>query len=178
MARFMASRFVVRPETADDEATVAHVYQEAFERPDEARLVASLRRGKAFLAGLSLVAVDRGAVVGHILFTRLHVGAARAPGLALAPLAVRKALQRSGVGSALVQQGLAAASDQGEAFVIVVGHPEYYPRFRFVPASRFGIRAQFEVRDESLMALELRAGGLRGVAGMIEWAPEFGLVSP
>ncbi|HJS57723.1 MAG TPA: N-acetyltransferase [Vicinamibacteria bacterium] len=169
---------IVRPQGPEDDSAVAEVNEDAFERPDEAALVAALLRGTAFLPGLSLVAEVHGEVVDHILFTRLHVGAVRTPGLALAPMAVRKAHQRRGVGSALVREGLRAATTCGEAFAIVVGHPEYYPRFGFAPASRFGIRASFEVRDESLMALELRPGGLRGVAGRIEWAPEFGLVSP
>ncbi len=168
---------IVRPETVGDEAAVADVNEDAFERPDEAALVASLRRGRAYLPGLSLVAEVLGTIVGHILFTRLHVGTGRTPGLALAPMAVRKAHQRRSVGSALVREGLRAATMCGEAFAIVVGHPEYYPRFGFLPASRFGIQAPFEVRDEALMALELRPDGLRGVSGLIEWAPEFGLAS-
>lgn len=170
--------FIVRPETVADEAVVADVNEDAFGRPDEAALVASLRRGTAFLPGLSLVAEAQGSIVGHILFTRLHVGAVRTPGLALAPVAVRKAHQRRGVGSALVREGLRAATTCGEAFAIVVGDPEYYPRFGFSPASRFGIVAPFEIRDEALMALALRPGGLGGVSGLIEWASEFGMVSP
>jgi putative acetyltransferase len=170
--------FIVRPETPADEAVVADVNEEAFGRPDEAVLVASLRRGRAFLPGLSLVAEVQGAIIGHVLFTRLHVGPMRMPGLALAPMAIRKVQQRRGVGTALVREGLNAATTRGEAFAIVVGHPEYYPRFGFSPAMQFGIHAPFEVRDEALMALELRPGGLRGVSGRIEWAPEFGLVSP
>ncbi|HET7291872.1 MAG TPA: N-acetyltransferase [Vicinamibacteria bacterium] len=169
---------VVEPETREDEAAIASVNQDAFQRDDEASLVAALRRGPSFLPGLSLVAREGRAVVGHILFSRLHVGARRAPGLALAPMAVRRTHQRRGVGQALARAGLRLAADGGEAFVIVLGHPEYYPRFGFARASRFGIRAPFEVADEALMALELRPGGLMGVSGAIEWAPEFGQVSP
>ncbi len=175
----MGLSIIVRPEGPEDEAAVAEVNEDAFERPDEAAVVAALRRGAAFLPGLSLIAEVHDAFVGHILFTRLHVGVARSPGLALAPLAVRKVHQRRRIGLALGREGLRLATARGEAFAIVLGHPEYYPRFGFAPASRFGIRAPFEVRDEALMALELLPGGLNGVSGLIEWAPEFGLeISP
>jgi predicted N-acetyltransferase YhbS len=43
---------------------------------------------------------------------------------------------------------------------VVLGHPEFYPRFGFAPAIRFGVRSEYNVPEETFMALELRAGSL------------------
>ncbi|MEU8774436.1 bifunctional class I SAM-dependent methyltransferase/N-acetyltransferase [Streptomyces sp. NPDC048606] len=143
-----------RPETESDRAAVRGVNLAAFETPLEADLVDALRADAAWLPGLSYVAEGSdGAVVAHALLTRCEVDGA--PALALAPVAVDPKLQRSGAGSTVVRALLAAARERGESLVLVLGHPAYYPRFGFVPASRFGIRAPFEVPDEAMMALVL-----------------------
>ena len=166
----------VRRENALDVAGIRGVLLDAFGQPEEADLVEALRRGASFMPELSLVAQAGDIVVGHILFTRLHVrGDERKPGLALAPMAIRKPFQRLGIGGQLMRAGLAAAREKGEPFVVVLGHPEYYPRFGFERASRFEIRAPMDVPDAALMAMELRPGGLNGVSGVVEWAPEFGI---
>ena len=168
----------IRQETEADQAGVRDVLVEAFGQPNEADLVAARRKGSAFFPELSLVAEAGAAVVGHILFTRLHVrGAEPKPGLALAPMGVRKSFQRLGIGGELVRAGLGAARQRREPFVVVLGHPDYYPRFGFERASRWGIKAAFEVPDEALMAIELQPGGLAGVSGSVCWAPEFGLAT-
>ena len=171
-----ALKLETRREAAEDHAQVRAVLLDAFPQPEEANLVEALRRGAAFLPELSLVAQAGDAIVGHILFTRLHVrGSDRRPGLALAPMAIAKPFQRLGIGGQLMRAGLAAAREKGEPFVVVLGHADYYPRFGFERASRFGIRAPMEVPDANLMAQELRPGGLTGVSGIVEWAPEFGI---
>ncbi|GHI86294.1 hypothetical protein Sxan_36580 [Streptomyces xanthophaeus] len=143
-----------RPETPADVAAVRAVNLAAFETPLEADLVDALRSDGSWVTGLSYVAEGPdGSVAAHALLTVCRVDGVRA--LALAPVATAPALQRSGAGSAVVRALLAAAKERGEALVLVLGHPEYYPRFGFVPASRFGIRAPFEVPDEAMMALVL-----------------------
>ncbi|UQX05228.1 bifunctional class I SAM-dependent methyltransferase/N-acetyltransferase [Streptomyces sp. RerS4] len=143
-----------RPETDADRAAVRAVNLAAFETPLEADLVDALRADASWLPGLSYVAEGPdGAVAAHALLTRCEVDGV--PALALAPVATDPRLQRSGAGSAVVRALLAAARARGEALVLVLGHPAYYPRFGFVPASRFGIRAPFEVPDEAMMALVL-----------------------
>ena len=98
---------------------------------------------------------------------------ADAPALALAPCAVLPARQRQGAGSAAIRAALAAARDGGEHIVLVLGHPGYYPRFGFTPASGFGIRPPFDVPDDAMMALALDAH--RPVpAGTIRYAAPFG----
>ena len=92
-----------------------------------------------------------GTVVAHALLSRCHID--RVPALALAPCAVLPPVQRTGAGSAAIRAGLEAARALGENLVVVLGHPDYYRRFGFIPASGFGIHASFEVPDEALMAL-------------------------
>ncbi|MER6444508.1 bifunctional class I SAM-dependent methyltransferase/N-acetyltransferase [Streptomyces venezuelae] len=143
-----------RPESAADAAAVREINLAAFGTPLEADLVDALRADGSWLPGLSFVAqAPDGSVAAHALLTRCQVGGA--PALALAPVAADPALQRSGAGSSVVRAVLDAARERGESLVLVLGHPSYYPRFGFVPASHFGIRAPFEVPDEALMALVL-----------------------
>ncbi|MFD9338361.1 GNAT family N-acetyltransferase [Streptomyces sp. NPDC060028] len=165
--------WAARPETAADEAAVRDVNLAAFATPLEADLVDALRTDGAWLPGLSYVAEGPdGSVAAHALLTRCEVGGAAA--LALAPVAAAPAHQRSGAGSAVVRALLAAAKERGEALVLVLGHPEYYPRFGFLPASRFGIRAPFEVPDEAMMALVLD-DSVPVAAGTVTYPAPFGV---
>jgi predicted N-acetyltransferase YhbS len=43
----------------------------------------------------------------------------------------------------------------GWASVVVLGHPEYSPRFGFVRASAFGISCEYPVPDDVFMAMVL-----------------------
>ncbi|MFF5447736.1 bifunctional class I SAM-dependent methyltransferase/N-acetyltransferase [Streptomyces sp. NPDC012888] len=164
-----------RPETgaAADREAVRAVNLAAFETPLEADLVDALRADRAWLPGLSWVAEGPdGSVAAHGLLTRCTVDGV--PALALAPVAADPAVQRSGARSAVVRALLGAARERGETLVLVLGHPEYYPRFGFAPASRFGIRAPFEVPDEAMMALVLDASA-PVPAGTISYPPPFGV---
>ncbi|WP_260610100.1 bifunctional class I SAM-dependent methyltransferase/N-acetyltransferase [Streptomyces sp. WAC06614] len=163
----------VRPETPADVAAVRAVNLAAFDTPLEADLVDALRADAAWLPGLSYVAEGPdGTVAAHALLTRCRIGGA--PALALAPVAADPRVQRSGAGSSVVRALLGAAAERGESLVVVLGHPEYYPRFGFVPASRYGITAPFEVPDEALMALVLDASG-PVPAGTIGYPAPFGV---
>lgn len=165
----------IRPETAADRAPVARLNRLAFAQPAEAQLVDALR--DAGRATVSLVAADaRHGVIGHILFSpvRLDPAPASPPNwLGLAPMAVLPAHQRTGVGAALVRAGLDAARAAGATAVVVLGHPTYYPRFGFVPASRVGLRCVYDAPDEAFLALELVTGGFGGRRGLVRYAPEF-----
>jgi putative acetyltransferase len=166
----------IRVESPGDGPAIFKVHSEAFGRDDEARLVDALRRSPAYIPDLSLVALDEAhGLVGHILFTRIVIGDAERShdALALAPLAVMPAAQKQGVGSALVRRGLDAAGRLGHRVVIVLGHPEYYPKFGFQPAAAFGVRAPFEVTPEAFMALALQPGALDEVRGEVRYPPEF-----
>jgi len=88
-------------------------------------------------------------------------------------MAVLPDLHRRGIGSLLVRAGLDQCRQMGFGFVVVLGHPSYYPRFGFVPASRHGIRCKWPAPNEAFMVLELREGALSAVSGLAAYAPEF-----
>ena len=172
----------VRPEQEDDAAAIADVNRLAFGREDEARLVAALRASAAFIPALSLVAVDGGTVVGHILFSPVTIHTASGPrtALGLGPMAVRPERQGQGIGSALVREGLAACRRaRGEvevAAVVVVGHAGFYPRFGFTSARAYGLESPFDLSDANWMACELEPGVLRDNAGRVTYPPAFDAV--
>ena len=164
----------VRPETPADVPSVRAVHRAAFPSPLESRLVDALRA--AGKATLSLVAEEDARVVGHVLFSPVSVEGTAARGVGLAPLAVLPGHQRGGHGSTLVREGLTRTAALGYDFVVLLGEPDYYRRFGFVPASRFGLRNEYGV-DAPFMAYALRPGGLDRIAGLVRYAPEFGLAT-
>ena len=162
----------IRPERAADTAAVRAVNRAAFETGAEAELVDALRERVEPV--ISLVADATGSIVGHILFSPVTLsGHAELKIMGLAPMAVRPAEQRRGIGSALVRAGLKRCRQAGCAAVVVLGHPEYYPRFGFVPASRFGIACEYDVPDEVFMAIELEPGILRDTSGTVRYHAAF-----
>jgi putative acetyltransferase len=164
---------VIRHEKPDDFSLIHQINAQAFGQPGEANLVDALRRnGKAIL---SLVADDNGRVIGHILFSPVVIdtGEKQFSGIGLAPLAVSPERQNEGIGSLLVEQGLRQCREVGYPFVVVLGHPNYYPRFGFVPASRFNVKSEYDVRDEVFMIQELQQGSLLGIAGTAKYQIEF-----
>ncbi|WP_369213676.1 GNAT family N-acetyltransferase [Streptomyces flavofungini] len=176
-ARHPLGAWRTRPETAEDAAAVHAVHAAAFETGAEADLVDALRADPdAWLPGLSQVAeAPDGSVAAHALLTRCRVDGA--PALALAPVGVLPGHQRTGAGSAVVRAVLDAARVRGERLVLVLGHPAYYPRFGFRPASAYGIRPGFAVPDDAMMALVLEGSGGSGPLprGTIEYPAVFGV---
>jgi putative acetyltransferase len=93
--------------------------------------------------------------------------------LGLGPMAVLPEHQRKGTGSALVGSGLEQGKQLGFGAVVLAGHPEFYPRFGFQPASHFGIACEFDVPEEAFMAVELQPGFLADAKGTIKYHPAF-----
>jgi len=163
----------VRPERPGDEPAIRRLNDEAFGQPDESRIIDAVRA--AGDAVISLVAVEGATVVGHILFTPVSVdsqgSAPRVVGLA--PMAVAPAVQRRGIGSKLVEAGLQECRRLGYHAVVVLGHPDFYPRFGFRPGRTFGLRSEFDVPDEVFMVAELMPGALAGMGGLVRYLPAF-----
>jgi putative acetyltransferase len=162
----------IRPETPRDLSVIRHVNEQAFGRKVEADIVDKLRRRGVLT--LSLVAVRRGEVKGHIAFSPVVVESEGSSfdAVALAPIAVLPACQRHGIGGRLVRAGLEGCRNLGHEIVVVVGHPAYYPRFGFVPAGPKGMSCEFEVPEDVFMVLELRAEALGGRGGVVKFQPE------
>ena len=166
--------FEVRREIEADHVAVRDVLVRAFESDGESRLVDALR-GQTD-PQVSLVAVDpTGGVIGHILFTPVAIrGSERSSrAIGLAPMAVLPEHQRGGVGSALIRAGLAACAALGERVVVVLGHPDYYPRFGFAPAWDHGLYYGRPGPDPAFMVCELEHGALRGHSGEVVYHTAF-----
>ena len=123
----------------------------------------------------SLVAGRQGRLIGHILFSRMWVETAGGPvtAVALAPMAVLPEHQRQGIGGILIKEGLERMRGLGERIVLVLGHPDYYPRFGFSAQVASGLSSPFH--PEAFMALELSPGALDGIRGSVRYPAAFGL---
>ena len=166
----------VRKEEPADTAAIRRINEQAFGRKAEADLVDLLREHDKVI--LSLVAIAEDEVVGHILFREVSIEAGERliTAIGLAPMAVLPKFQNCGIGSLLVEAGLDGCREAGHERVVVLGHPAYYPRFGFVPASRYGIKSEYDVPDEVFMALELHDAAFQGCAGVAKYQPEFSAV--
>lgn len=162
----------IRPEDEQDRAAIWHVNQQAFDGDAEANLVDALRDGG--FAEVSLVAEVDGEIVGHILFSRVVIAtkAGTVDALSLAPMAVLPSHQRQGIGSKLVEAGLEACREQGDRIVLVLGHPDFYPRFGFSAELARPLNSPFG-GGEAWMALELVPGALSEIEGRVEYSPPF-----
>ncbi|WP_374380850.1 GNAT family N-acetyltransferase [Dongia sp.] len=166
----------IRAARPTDLPAIAALHDAAFGTTFEGKLVADLT--DADLAAISLVAVEAGRVVGHILFSPLlvEVGGAPVMALALAPLGVLPAAQGKGIGTALIKAGLEEVRAQGWDVVIVLGQPTYYGRFGFSAGPLAGFAGPFE--GPAFMALELRPGALSDGKGRIIYPDSFGIAKP
>jgi putative acetyltransferase len=171
--------FVISHECPDDIAGIRRVNLAAFDGPVEASLVEQLRQTCPNC--VSLVAKLEDQVVGHILFTPVRIeisGGDCIEGMGLGPMAVLPEYQRRGVGSALCEAGLKIIEQRGEPFVVVLGHPSYYPRFCFMPASAFGVICVYQdVPNDAFMIRVFNPDAMKGVQGVAYYRKEFDQVS-
>src|SRR5437773_7409355 len=169
---FLGDRMLIRTEEEKDWAAVYALNAAAFETPAEANLVDALRQQARPV--VSLVADDNRTVVGHMMFSPVSLtGHPDVKIMGLAPMAVAPNHQRKGIGSALVRAGLERCKQLGFGAVVVLGHPEYYPRFGFSPSSRFGIGCEYEVPEDVFMVMELQPGYLGGISGSVKYHSAF-----
>lgn len=145
----------------------------AFGGSAESRLVTSLRADASWIPQLSLGAFASDDLVAYALLTRVAIGEDQVPALSFAPLAVAPDTQRLGVGSILTCAALSAARHLGESIVVVLGHPEFYPRFGFRPAGELGVDSPWSVPAEAWMLLELVEGAASGVSGVVSYPAAF-----
>lgn len=171
----MLKKLYIRQEIEKDRKQVFELIKNAFKHAEhtdgnEHHLVERLRKSDAFIPELSLVAEYNNEIIGHILFTKVKVG--ETTQLALAPLSVSTAFQNQGIGSALIKKGHKIAKDLGYEYSILLGYPDYYHRFGYMPAKTFGIQSPFEVPDEYFMAVNLQ-GKNTNINATVDYPQEF-----
>lgn len=159
----------IREERPDDVAAIRDVNQRAFGQDQESNLVDALRSNRAAL--LSLVATLNDRVAGHIMYSPATIG--DITGAALGPMAVLPEHQRQGIGSKLVEAGNRKLKEAGVPFIIVVGHPNFYPRFGFKPASAVAMKCEWDVPDDVCMLLLIDERKMTGVSGLVKYRHEF-----
>jgi putative acetyltransferase len=159
----------IREERPDDVAAIRDVNQRAFGQDQESNLVDALRSNRAAL--LSLVATLNDRVAGHIMYSPATIG--DITGAALGPMAVLPEHQRQGIGSKLVEAGNRKLKEAGVPFIIVVGHPNFYPGFGFKPASAVAMKCEWDVPDDVCMLLLIDERKMTGVSGLVKYRHEF-----
>jgi len=166
----------IRPETVADRQAIYRLIELAFGQNNESRLVDLFRKDDCFIPELSLVAHMNEEIIGHIIFTKIVIRGEtgrETSSLALAPMGVLPAHQKSGIGGKLIRAGLSAAKELGHQSVIVMGHKDYYPKFGFLPAEKWEISTHYEVPSEYFMAIELIPGALSNAKGVVEYSAPF-----
>ncbi|MFF5399655.1 GNAT family N-acetyltransferase [Peribacillus butanolivorans] len=169
----------IRQELNEDYKITEKVVKSAFANMEfsdkkEHELVSRIRKSDAFIPNLSLVAVNK-EIVGHILLSKIKINNDNqfAESLALAPVSVLPEDQNKGIGRLLILEALKKAKELEYNSVVVLGHPEYYPKFGFKKTSLWGIKAPFEVPEEAFMALELQENALYNISGVVEYSSAF-----
>jgi len=167
----------IRAATAADAEAVDTLIRAAFAGTDfghqgESELVRLIQAGGDAL--VSLVAERDGAIVGHILLSRMSIEAegAALSGAGLAPVSVAPGSQGQGIGDALIRAGLDALRGQGVGMSFVLGHADYYPRFGYSPALAARFASPFAGPHFMAMMLDSDAPWPQG--GRADYAPAFG----
>jgi putative acetyltransferase len=166
----------IREERPDDVGAIRALNLAAFGRPQEGALIDALRTNGAI--SLSLVAAVEGRLVGQALYSPVSISlnGEEAVGAGLGPMAVIPEHQRKGIGGDLIRAGIRILRTRGCPFIVVLGHPEYYPRFGFRPAAAQGIGCQWNVPQNAFMILTLDESRMKGGSGLAKYRPEFSQV--
>ena len=170
----------IRETNSGDLDDILAVESAAFDG-DEAlvQLVRNLLEDQSAQPSLSLLAIEEGQAVGHILFTHANIGETQAS--LLAPMAVVPGFQGRGIGGKLIEKGLSTLRESDRDLVFVLGYPAYYHRFGFKTAGQLGLHAPYEIPEDKAdawMVQALRSGVVGEVEGTVTCAdaiskPEF-----
>lgn len=169
----------VRPARSDDRDRILAVHLEAFgvdEGPVIVSLLQEMLDDPTAEPMHSFVAESNDKIVGHVLFTSVTIESASVStdGVTaeiLAPLAVPGELHGKGIGTHLVKESLLQLAASGIQLVFVLGYPNYYSRFGFVPAGARGLQAPYAIPEKNAdawMVLELEADAAKSFEGTVK----------
>ena len=167
----------IRAENPEDYDAIYEINKQAFNGEVEAKLIDTIRDSNNFVSDLSLVALKDNKIVGHILFSQAKIKnkETEKPILILAPIAVLPEFQKQGIGSLLVKKGLQISQNLDYDIVTLIGYPEFFSLFGFVPARSKGLEVFFKtaVPDEAFMVYELKKDALKEIKGIVEFPSYF-----
>lgn len=160
--------FPILPERAADAAQIETLLDLTFGSERTKKTVYRLRQNVAHVKALAFVVRDEdGVVLGSIRYWPVGIGEAATPAIMLGPVAVHPDYQGQGIGRALIRHSLYAATRLGHRLCILVGDKPYYEPFGFVSAADRGLEMPGWVERERFQVMELAAGSLQGVSGMV-----------
>ncbi|MDP3737777.1 MAG: N-acetyltransferase [Hyphomonadaceae bacterium] len=162
------SERMIRQATPDDRTAILELNTRAFGQPDEANIITKLEKDGDIL--VELVAHEGDQILGHILFYPIGVFG-KLGAIGLGPMCVDPWVQREGIGSSLVTQGLNLVREQGAPLVFVLGHKEYYPRFGF--SEEATAEFQTPLKGPHFMAIRFRFGP--PMSGRLVFPAAFGI---
>lgn len=125
-------------------------------------------REKDGILDLSLLAEVDNIVVGHIIYSHSYILTSdneKVDTITFGPVSVKKTYQNKGIGKELINYSMNKALELGYKAIIIYGHPEYYHRFGFVPASNYNITTKTGHQFPAFMAKELKEGYLANLSG-------------
>jgi predicted N-acetyltransferase YhbS len=157
--------FAIRAEQVSDVVAREALLDACFGENRSLRTCQRLRDGRAPAEGLAFTAMADGYLVGTLRLW--HVSAGGIPALMLGPLAVEASSRKFGVGTALTDHALEAATARGHRAVILLGDAPYYARFGFSAEKMTALSLPGPFERERLLGLELQAGALDGACGII-----------
>lgn len=170
----------IRTEDQEDYQAVFEVIEAAFRSMEmsdhkEQFLVERLRKSDAFVPELSIVAAWNKKIVGHIILTKIKIKNDKDSfdSLALAPVSVHPDYQKKGIGKKLILESHERAKVLGFQSIVLLGHADYYPKFRYEKTSKYGIKLPFPAPEENCMVIALGENALKGVNGTVEYSKPF-----
>jgi predicted N-acetyltransferase YhbS len=171
----MNNTLTIRQEVPSDTPAITWVNDLAFDRPNEGQLVRKLRKLADFEPRLSLVCEHDSKIKGHILLFPIKIKGNNGnfQSLSLGPIAVVPDHQKQGIGGSLIREGHTAAVELGYNSVVLLGHPTYYPRFGYKPASLWNLTNPWGIHNEAFMAVELEKDALKEISGLAVYPDAF-----
>jgi len=160
----------IRVEASTDINVIDQLNRESFGGEDEPKLIKLLRERGELL--LSIVAIKEKNIIGHVCATRVNVEGKDYSIAGIGPLAVTEHQRERGIGTMLMKKVIEQLRTDGYIAAVLLGNPNYYPRFGFIPGSKFDLQNEYGAGD-SFMALELQDRALENIIGKVQYVSAF-----
>jgi putative acetyltransferase len=166
------NKIQIHHETQDNIDAIDLLNREAFGSEDEPKLIKQLRERNELL--ISLVAMYGDSLVGYVCASRVFVEGTDYSIAGIGPLAVSESHRKQGIGAMLMKEVIEQLRTDGCIAAVLLGDPNYYPRFGFHTASQFKLDNEYNATD-AFMAMELQPTSLDAISGVVQYSPAFSL---
>lgn len=131
-------------------------------------LMRTMRDHADFASDLDFVAIDNDRIVGMVAYSHTKIQDADGKTysvLGLGPIAVLPEYQGKGIGGKLITHTQSLARNKGYRAIFLLGDPDYYSHYGFLPAEQFGIRTSDDMYADALQVFPLYENALLGISG-------------